>query len=145
MDVAKFLDQPIRFNPRRPRAPLVLISSSLPPSASHESASPTPSLTSTPSFELDATLSSMDCFLPMQNPRSIAPGISSPLADPKDQILEKPKITLAKPGPRSRTYHSGQRRVTKDKRDQTRSACSACRRRKSKVQLIPLRTSFDID
>ncbi|KAI4750484.1 hypothetical protein E4T52_16951 [Aureobasidium sp. EXF-3400] len=71
MDVAKFLDRPVRFNPRRPRAPLVLISSSLPPSASHESASPTSSLTSTSSFELDATLSSMDCFLPMQNPRNL--------------------------------------------------------------------------
>jgi hypothetical protein len=135
MDVAKFLDQPIRFNPRRPRAPSVLIPSSLLPSPSHESASSTPSLTSTSSSEFDATLASENCFLPTQNSTYIAPRTSSRLADRKDQILEIPEKTSAKSDRRSKEV---QRKITK-------SACSACRRRKSKVQLVPLRTSFDLD
>jgi hypothetical protein len=135
MDVAKFLDQPIRFNPRRPRAPLVLIPSSLLPSPSHESASPTPSLTSTSSSEFDATLTSENCFLPTQYPTYIAPRTSSRLADLKDQILKIPEKTSARSDCRPKEV---QRKIIK-------SACSACRRRKSKVQLIPLRTSFNLD
>jgi hypothetical protein len=69
MDIAKFLDQPIRFNPRRPRASLLSIPGSLSPSPSHESAAPTPSLTPTSSFEFDATLSSEKCFFTNAKPQ----------------------------------------------------------------------------
>jgi hypothetical protein len=133
MDVAKFLDQPVRFNPRRPRAPLVLVSSSVSSSPSHESANPTPSLTSTSSSEFDATLTSENCFLPTQNPTATAPRISSPLADGKDQIVEKPEQTSAKPDRRSKASNLGRTRVTKDNKNLIKSACSACRRRKTKV------------
>jgi hypothetical protein len=138
MDIAKFLDQPVRFNPRRPRASLLLIPGSLSPSPSYGRAAPTPSLTSTSSFEFDATLSSENCFLPTQNPNSIAPRTSSPLADQKDQVLEKPAKTLAKSDRRSKTCHPGRTRVTKDNANPIKSACSACRARKTKVWPISL-------
>jgi hypothetical protein len=133
MDVAKFLDQPICFNPRRPRAPLVLVSSSVSSSPYHESANPTPSLTSTSSSEFDATLTSEKCFLPTQNPTATALRILSPLADGKDQIVDKLEHTLAIPDRRSKVSSQGRTRVTKDNKNLMKSACSACRRRKTKV------------
>jgi hypothetical protein len=133
MDVAKFLDQPIRFNPRRPRAPLVLVSSSVSSSPYHESANPTPSLTSTSSSEFDATLTSENCSLPTQNPTATAPRILSPLADGKDQIVEKPEQPSAKPDRWSKASNPGRTRVTKDNKNPIKSACSACRARKTKV------------
>jgi hypothetical protein len=145
MDIAKFLDQPVRFNPRRPRASLLSIPGSLSPSPSHESAAPTPSLTSTSSFEFDATLSSENCFLLTQNPSSIALRTSSPLAGQKDQVLEKPAKTLAKSDRWSKTCHLGRTRVTKDNANLIKSACSACRARKTKVWLIFLYTSSNLD
>lgn len=131
MDIAKFLDQPIRFNPRRASAHSVSMTSSLLPSPPHES-------TPTSSPESDGALSSETRFSPTQNRKPSPPRTSSPLADGNYQVLEESKQRSATPDSSSKAADARQQRGTKDRKSITKAACSACQRRRSKVRLIPV-------
>jgi hypothetical protein len=128
MDIAKFLDQPVRFNPRRASVLSPSVSSSLPPSPSYES---TPS--SSP--ESDAGPSSEKPFPPTQNINPTPPRTSPSLADGNDQALEGPEQQSATPNPSSEAAGPRRHRATKERKGITKAACSACQRRKSKVRL----------
>jgi hypothetical protein len=135
MNIAKFLDQPIRFNSRRASAHSVSMTSLLSPSPPYESIP-----TSSP--ESDGALSPETRFLPTQNPKPGPPRTSSPLADGNDQVLEGPKQRSATPNPPLKTVDAGEQRDTRGRRSITKAACSACQRRKSKARLIPLSISL---
>ncbi|KAI4750504.1 hypothetical protein E4T51_16183 [Aureobasidium sp. EXF-12344] len=90
MDIAKFIDQPIRFNPRRPSAHSASKISSLPPSPSYEG-------TRTSSFMSDAPLSPESRSLPTQNPNSSLPRTPPLLAGENGRVLEGSKQRSATP------------------------------------------------
>jgi hypothetical protein len=131
MDIAKFLDQPIRFNPRRPSAYSVSKISSLPPSPSHEG-------TRTSSSMPDTPLSPESRSLPTQNPNSSPPRTPPLLAGKNDRVLEGSRQRSATPEPSSKTVDTRQQKGTKNRKSIIKAACSACQRRRSKARLIPL-------
>ncbi|KAI4851994.1 hypothetical protein E4T44_01779 [Aureobasidium sp. EXF-8845] len=124
MDIARFLDQPIRFNPRRASVHSASVSSSHPPSPSYES-------TPTSSSESDTALSPEKRFSPTQNTNATPPTTSPSLADGNEQVLDSSEHA---PTPDSSTEQPNPRRhrATKDRKGITKAACSACQRRKSK-------------
>jgi hypothetical protein len=130
MDIAKFLDQPVRFNPRRTSVLSASVStSSLPPSPSYES-------TPTSSPKSDAALPpSEKPSLPTENANPTPPRTSPSVADRNDQALERSEQQSATPDPSLETTGPRRYRATKDRKGITKAACSACQRRKSKVRL----------
>jgi hypothetical protein len=128
MDIAKFLDQPIRFNPRRASVLSTSMSSSVPPSPSYED-TPTSSLGS------DAALSSEKRFSSTQDSNPTPPQTSPSLADGNDQVFDTSERHTATPDPSSEIVVPRRHRATKERKSITKAACSACQRRKSKVQL----------
>ena len=128
MDIAKFLDQPIRFNPRRASVLSTSMSSSVPPSPSYEDPP-----TSSP--ESDAALSSEKRFSSTQNSNPTPPQTSPSIGDANDQVFDTSEQHTATPDPSSEVVVPRRHRATKERKSITKAACSACQRRKSKVQL----------
>ena len=131
MDIAKFLEAPIRSNPRRESQPS-LLSTLLPPtpcettSPASQSASP---LSSFP--EADAISRSEFDFTPADSVHPVSSAIRSQwpteLGTPEQQTAEEPHQNLES------EQSDG---ATKPKRI-VKAACSACRKRKAKVWFPP--------
>lgn len=138
MDIAKFLEQPIRFNPRRASVLSASMSGSLSPSPSYEG-------TTTSSLGHDAASSSERRFSSTQNPTP--PQTSPSLVDENDQRSEQSGQPSTSPEPTTEIVAPRRHRATKERKGITKAACSSCQRRKSKVRLklafkhIPITTS----
>jgi len=125
MNIAKFLDQPIRFNPRRASVHSASVSSSHPPSPSYES-------TPTSSPRSDAAPSPEKLLSPTQSTNPTPLETSPSLADSHEQVLESSEQHTATPDPPTETVRPRRHRATKERKSITKAACSACQRRKSK-------------
>lgn len=133
MDIAKFLEQPIRFNPRRASVLSTSTSSPVPPSPSDRH---TPT-TSSP--ESDAAPSSERRLSTTQNFHPTPPQTSPSLVDGNDQESERSEQQSATPDPPTEAVVPRRHRATKERKGITKAACSSCQRRKSKVRFnLPL-------